>query len=114
VAERPWQAAGAGAVAVGSAAVLAPGHLAAVFGLPAPDGSAALAWRLFGIRTAVVGAGIVRGSPDARRVLLPVQALDQAAFLAAGRAGAVPWRSVRRLCVASWAMVLLGVAARGR
>ena len=114
MAELPWQAAGAGAVAVGVAAVLAPERLTAAFGLPVPDGSAALGWRLFGIRTAVVGAGIVRGSADARGILLPVQALDQAAFLAAGRSGAVPRRSVGLLCATSWGLVLLGLAARRR
>jgi hypothetical protein len=99
-------------VAVGVAAAVAPERLASVFGLPPPDGTAALAWRLFGIRTAVVGAGIVTGSADARRVLLPVQALDQAAFLAAGRTGAIPRRSAGLLCATSWALVLLGLAAR--
>ena len=112
MAERPWQAAGTGDVAVGLAAVLAPGRLASVFGLSPPDGSAALGWRLFGIRTAVVGAGIVTGSADARSVLLPVQALDQAAFLAAALTGAVPRRSAGLLCATSWALVLLGLAAR--
>jgi hypothetical protein len=61
VAERAWQAAGVGAVAVGVTALVAPERLSA-------------------------------------------------AFVAAGRSGAVPWRSVRLLCATSWALVLLGVA----
>ena len=114
MAERPWQAAASAAVVVGLAAVLAPARLAAGLGLQAPDGSARLAWRLFGIRTAVVGAGIGRGSSHARAVLLPVQALDQAAFVAAGVSGAVPQRSAAAMCAVSWVLVLLGVAGRRR
>jgi hypothetical protein len=67
---------------------------------------------MFGIRTAAVGTGIVTGSADARRLLLPVQALDQAAFLTAGLSGAVPRRSAVLLCATSGALVLLGLLAR--
>ena len=112
--EGPWQAAGAAATGVGLAAALAPRQVTAAFGLSPPDGSAALAWRMFGIRTAAVGLGIVSGSPDARRLLLPVQALDQAAFLAAGLTGAVPRSSAARMCATSGVLVLLGLLARER
>ena len=112
--EGPWRAAGTAATAVGLAAALAPGRTTRLFGLAPPDGAARIAWRMFGIRTAAVGAGIVTGSADARRLLLPVQALDQAVFVAAGLSGAVPRRSAVGLCATSWVLVLLGLAARRR
>jgi hypothetical protein len=114
VPEGPWRAAGAAATGVGLAAALAPGRTTAAFGLPPPDGSATLAWRMFGIRTAAVGLGMAAGSVDARRLLLPVQALDQAAFLVAGLSGAVPRRSAVRLCATSGVLVVLGLLAQER
>lgn len=112
--EGPWRAAGAAATGVGLAAALAPGRTTAAFGLSPSDGSAALAWRMFGIRTAAVGLGIVVGSADARRLLLPVQALDQAAVLMAAATGAVPRRSAVLLCATSGVLVLLGLLAQDR
>ncbi len=112
MAEGPWRAAGAAAVTVGLAAALAPDRTTAVLGLSPPDGAGVLAWRLFGIRTAAVGAGIATGSADARRLLLPVQALDQVAFVVAALHGQVPPRSAARLCAASGVLVLLGLLGR--
>lgn len=83
--DRAWQAVGAGASAVGVAAVLSPSLLGRVFGLTeATTGGAALAWRLFGVRTALIGVAAIRGSAPARRAVLPVQAADQLVFARPG------------------------------
>lgn len=108
-----WTAAGAVASAVGAAALVSPAALARVFGLPpsSGQGGAALGWRLFGVRTLVVGGAVLSGDPSARRAVLPVQLLDQAVFAHALATRAVPRRS-GVLAVATSA-VLIALSRRG-
>lgn len=81
------------ALAIGATALVSPARLSSVYGLDPPNGGAGLAWRMFGVRTALIGAAVLAGDPSARRAVLPVQLLDQAVFLHALLTGAVPRRS---------------------
>jgi len=60
--------------------VLNPGTLSRAYGLPPPVAGPALAWRLFGMRTALIGAAVLRGEPSARRAVLPIQLADEVVF----------------------------------
>ena len=100
-----WTFAGALATTVGVAAALTPGTLTRAYGLP-PE-SAPLAWRLFGIRTALIGAGVLRGDRSARAVVLPVQLLDQAVFAHALLTGAVPRRTGLAAMATSAVLIVL-------
>ena len=111
--ERAWQTVGAGAGAIGVAAVLSPTLLGRVFGLTEPaTGGGALAWRLFGVRTALIGVAAVRGSAQARRAVLPVQAADQLVFLHALVTGSVPRRTALMAMATSGALIAGCLVAR--
>lgn len=90
--EQWWWAVGGLATTIGVVSKVAPRRVTAVFGLPAAHltGAADLGWRLFGVRTAVVGAGVLAGVPAARSVVVPVQLLDQVVFAHAAQTGGVP------------------------
>lgn len=111
--ERAWQSVGAGASVVGVAAVLSPTLLGRVFGLTEPTtGGGSLAWRLFGVRTALIGVATVRGSAQARRAVLPVQAADQLVFLHALPTGSVPRRTALMAMATSGALITGCLAGR--
>jgi hypothetical protein len=102
------------AVVVGGAATASPRALLRVFGIAPREvtGAAALGWRLFGVRTAAIGAAAARGDERARAVFLPVQVADQAVFAYALRTRAVPRRAAVMAMATSGVVVALDLAAR--
>lgn len=109
-----WRAAGVAATGLGWSALVVPAQLSSAFGLPRPDSGGRLAWRLFGVRTAVIGAAIVAGVPDARRALVPVQAMDQLVFAAAALSGDMPRRTGVQAMTISALLIACGVVAARR
>ena len=104
-----WTVVGTLATTIGTAAVVAPTALARAYGLPASAGSggAGLAWRLFGVRTAVIGAAVLRGDASARAAVLPVQLADQVVFGHALLTGAVPRRTALAAMATSAGLIAL-------
>lgn len=104
-----WQVAGALACAVGVPAALAPSLLVRAYGLPAAGGTGggALGWRMFGVRTAVIGAAVRQGDPSARAAVLPVQLLDQVVLAHALVTGSVPRRTALLAMATSAALIAL-------
>jgi len=104
-----WNVAGTLATTIGAAALVAPGALARAYGLPesAGSGGAALGWRLFGVRTAVIGAAVLRGDASARAAVLPVQLADQVVFGHALLTGAVPRRTALAAMATSAGLIAL-------
>jgi len=112
--DEAYRAAGALALAVGVAATASPRRMLAGFGIPGREvtGAAALGWRMFGIRTAVVGGGIVAGDASARAVLLPVQLADQAVFAHALATRSVPARAAVLAMATSGVLIALDAAGK--
>lgn len=112
-AEDLHRAAGLLALAVGTSAALAPRPLLRGFGIASSEvtGAAELGWRMFGIRTALVGGAVVAGSRGARTAVIPVQLADQVTFVLAGRRPGVPVRAVRMAQGVSGVLVALSAAA---
>lgn len=102
------------ATCVGLAAAASPRHLLRVYGIPSNEitDAGTLGWRLFAARNLVIGVGVFAGNPDARRVALGVQALDQVAFFAALRSDRIPSPTAVAAMVTSGAIVALGMRAR--
>lgn len=105
-----WTVVGTVATAVGAAALLSPGSLLQAYGLPPAStaGDSGLAWRLFGARTAVLGAAVLRGDACARAAVLPVQLLDQVVFAHALLTHAVPRRTALAAMATSAGLIALG------
>lgn len=112
-AEHLHRAAGMIAVAVGTGAAVSPRLLLRPFGIPSSKvtGTAALGWRMFGIRTALVGGAIVTGDPRARAAMIPVQLADQVTFALAARSADVPVRATRLAQAVSTVLVALSGGA---
>jgi len=102
------------ALVVGVAATASPRRLLRVFGIARPEvtGAAALGWRLFGVRTAAIGAAALRGDGRAQAAILPIQVADQAVFAHALRSRAVPPRAAVMAMATSGVLIALDVAAR--
>ena len=114
-AETYWRATAAIALAVGVTAAFAPRVLARGYGLPQAEmtGSAQFGWRLFGVRTAIIGAAAFTGSHQARRVIVPVQILDQTIFAAALLPGSIPRRTAI-LAISTSATIIAGALLADR
>ena len=93
---------------VGVTATLAPTLLARVVGLPAAEtgGSAGLAWRWFGIRTAAVATAALAGHTPARAAIALLQVPDQIVMLHAWRSGSVGRRPALTSLAVSWFLVV--------
>ena len=102
------------ALLVAAAATASPRLMLRVFGIAPREvtGAAALGWRLFGVRTAAIGAAALRGDERAQAVFLPVQIADQAVFAHALRTRAVPRRAAVMAMATSGVIVALDLAAR--
>jgi hypothetical protein len=102
------------ALVAGGAAAASPRALLRVFGIAPREvtGAAALGWRLFGVRTAAIGAAAALGDERARAAFLPVQVADPAVFAHALRARAVPRRAAVMAMATSGVIVVLDLAAR--
>lgn len=105
--EAVWVGVSAGAFAVGLGFALAPRRLARFYGIPAEavTGATDFAFRLFAARNLVVGGAAAAGSDAARRMILPVQIVDQAIFLHAAMAGSVPRRTALMAMATSAAII---------
>ncbi|CAA9482544.1 MAG: hypothetical protein AVDCRST_MAG30-888 [uncultured Solirubrobacteraceae bacterium] len=110
------RASGAIALTVGTSATVSPRLLLKPFGIARRDvtGAAEMGWRMFGIRTALIGGAVLAGHADARRAVLPVQFADQLVFAQAGRSGAVPARAANLARAVSGLLIVLGFAIRAR
>jgi len=104
-----WTVAGTVATTIGAAALVAPAALVRTYGLPpsAGSGGAALGWRLFGVRTAVIGAAVLRGDASARAAVLSVQLADQVVLGHALLTGAAPRRTALAAMATSAVLIAL-------
>lgn len=110
-AERLHRTAGAIALAVGVSSALSPTTFLRPFGIApaAVTAPATMGWRMFGVRTALIGGAVVAGDDRARAIVIPVQLADQVAFGLAGREADMPRRAVRLAQATS--LVLIGLSA---
>ena len=106
------RAAGGIAMVVGVSTMVSPSAFVRPFGITGLDGAGAWGWRMFGVRTALIGGLIVAGDPRARQAMVPVQLADQVTFLLAGRTPEVPTRAVRMAQGVSGVLIALSLAAR--
>ncbi|MFA9401203.1 MAG: hypothetical protein ACERKT_08860 [Acidobacteriota bacterium] len=108
--EQLHRAAGGLATAVGITTTLAPGPFLRQFGIKSDQttGTAVWGWRMFGIRTALIGGLIVSGNPAARAAMIPVQAADQVTFALAARDPEIPTQAVNLARAISGTLILTG------
>lgn len=103
---------------IGVGALVAPKFGARLFGLE-PERNPGLPYtmRLFAVRDAAMGAGLLRADPRDRGLWVDLgiasDASDVAAALLAGRSGALPRRVAAMCAVAASVGLGLGVLARG-
>lgn len=103
---------------IGVGGLLAPRFGARVFGLQ-PERNPGLPYtmRLFAVRDAAMGAGLIAADPRDRHRWLDLgiasDVSDVGAALLAGRSGALPKRAAAMCAFAAAVAVGLGVAARG-
>lgn len=103
---------------IGVGALVAPKFGARLFGLE-PERNPGLPYtmRLFAVRDAAMGAGLLRADPRDRGQWVDLgiasDASDVAAALLAGRSGALPRRAAAMCAVAASVALGLGVLARG-
>ena len=101
----------------GGTALLAPGVLAARTGVRGDqDGPVLYPWRMFGIRTVLIGSDLLARNPEVRRhavrVALVVHASDTASAFAALRSGQVPRKTAVSATAISAVNTLLALLAR--
>jgi hypothetical protein len=101
----------------GGTALFAPGVLAARTGVrAAADGPVLYPWRMFGIRTLLIGSDLLTNNHEVRRhalrVALVVHASDTAAAFAALRSGQVPRKTAATATAISSLNTLLALLAR--
>jgi hypothetical protein len=103
----------------GGTALFAPGVFAARTGVrPSMDGPVLYPWRMFGVRTLLVGSDLLTRNEEVRRhalrVAVIVHASDTAAAFAALRSGQVPRKTgVTATAISALNTVLALVARRG-
>ena len=103
---------------IGLGALVAPRFGARVFGLE-PERNPGLPYtmRLFAVRDAALGAGLLRADPRDRRQWVDLgiasDASDVAAAVLAGRSGALHRKAAAMCAVAASVALGLGVLARG-
>ncbi|HSR25884.1 MAG TPA: hypothetical protein VLW53_20190 [Candidatus Eisenbacteria bacterium] len=102
-------------LANGAAALLAPRFLVRRLQVPRPQGAAVYVFRLFGIRTVLIGLELVLPSSDAhhgalRRGLL-IHASDTTAAVLAGWRGQLPRRAAATTAAISLGNTLLAAVA---
>jgi hypothetical protein len=102
----------------GSLGLLAPRLLAGTMGAQAEAGAAVYAFRMFGIRTILIGADLLARDPDVRRhavrLALVVHVSDTLSAVSAGVRHEVPRRAaVTATAISSLNVVLSLVASRG-
>jgi hypothetical protein len=103
----------------GTLALVAPGWLLRRLQVdPATNRAALYVFRMFGIRTLLVGAALLSSDPDARaravREGVFIHASDTTAALIAGARGQLPARAATQVVVLSGINTLLAVIAQPR
>jgi hypothetical protein len=102
----------------GGIALVAPGVFAARTGVPASrEGPVLYPWRMFGIRTVLVGGDLLTKNDEVRRhalrVAVVVHASDTAAAFSALRSGQVPRKTAVLSTGISALNTVLAIVARG-
>jgi hypothetical protein len=103
-------------LANGTAGLLAPRVLAGRLTTPETEAAALYPFRLFGVRTILIGAELLSRDPEVRRRALNaavlIHASDTAAAVLGGRSGDLPAATARRLTVLSGLNTVLALTAR--
>jgi hypothetical protein len=100
-------------IANGAAALLAPARLAERLGVDAAENPALLyAFRMFGVRTIVMGRDLFRGDPQAVDAAPLVHASDTAAAALAAASGKLPRKAGAMIVGISALNTILAVAGR--
>jgi hypothetical protein len=99
----------------GTAGLLAPGFLARRLGVEDAAGPMAYPFRMFGIRTILIGSDLLARDPAVRRhalrAALVVHASDTISAVVAARSGALPRRAARTATAISVVNLALAMAA---
>jgi hypothetical protein len=99
----------------GAAGLFAPRMLAGRLGVESAAGPMAYPFRMFGIRTILLGADLISRDPAVRRhavrAAIVVHASDTVSALAAARSGALPRRAARMTTAISALNVVLAMLA---
>jgi hypothetical protein len=104
---------GAIRIANGSAALFAPAKLAARLGAdPAESPALLYAFRMFGVRTVLIGRDVFRGEPRALRAAPLIHASDTIAAALAAASGKMPRRAGVLITAISALNTVLALAAR--
>jgi len=111
--EQLWRSVAGLALLVGVGSVIAPRALSRLYGMPADGmtGTAALGWKMFGVRTVTIGAAALVGSAPVRQLVIPVQIFDQIVFFQALLTRSVPRKSAIMAMATSGAIIALSLAA---
>lgn len=100
-------------IANGSAALLAPARLAARLGAdPAESPALLYAFRMFGVRTVLIGRDVFRGEPRAIRAAPLIHASDTIAAALAAASGKMPRRAGLLITGISALNTVLALVAR--
>lgn len=103
-------------LANGTAGLVAPRVLAGRLTTPETEGAAIYPFRLFGVRTILIGAELLARDPQVRRRAIDagvlIHASDTAAAFFGGRSGQLPAPMAKRLTVLSGLNTLLALTAR--
>jgi hypothetical protein len=99
----------------GAVGLVAPAAAARRIGT-APDAAPSYPWRLFGVRTVIIGAELLSRDPELRakavRIALPIHAIDTASAALGGLLGETPKRPSVMLTLLSGTNTLLALIAR--
>jgi len=99
----------------GAVGLVAPAVAAKRIGT-APDAAPHYPWRLFGVRTVIIGIELLSRDPKLRekavRVALPIHAIDTASAALGGLLGETPRRTSVMLTVVSGTNTMLALLAR--
>ena len=96
----------------GSAALFAPATLAARLGADPENPALLYAFRMFGVRTVLIGRDMFRGAPHALRAAPLIHASDTLAAALAAASGKVPRRAGTIITAISAFNTVLALAAR--
>jgi hypothetical protein len=101
------------ALAVGGLALASPRTLLRLYGVDRREltGAGAFGWRLFAVRNLVTGVSALRANEGARRLILPVQAVDQLVFAHAWKTRAVPRGAAAMAMLTSGAIIVSTLVA---
>jgi hypothetical protein len=99
----------------GAVGLVAPAVAARRIGAP-PDAAPLYPWRLFGVRTVIIGAELLSRNPDLRekaiRIALPIHAVDTASAALGGLLGETAKRTSVALTLLSGSNTVLALLAR--